>query len=256
MSARFLATALLLGTCASGCAVSVEGDFDGVVFAPVGSAQAVLDANDVLVRDGALVPVQRARLDRRVHLWLSSASVPVDDAWRTLPGTRLLDVKKNLATSDLLVLQDIDFDALQDGDRLTATNDLAIDDGLDGSSGSGDFRFALSQQADANVDAGLGALVTVSIQATKLEVAEPRGGQLDATVVVKRARASSQPDAGIASGEVTLHVSLSLAPERVAEANLATVAPIAACAARLGVDAGAGCLDVPADVVLDESGAN
>lgn len=255
MSARVLAAAVL---CAgvSGCAVSVEGDFDGVAFAPVGSAQAVLDANDVLVRAGALVPVERARLDRRVHLWLSSASLPVNDAFATLPGTRLLDVRTELATSDLLVLQDIDFDALQDGDRLTATNDLAVDDGLAGSSGSGDFRFALAQQAADNVDAGLGALVTVSIQARQLVVEEPRGGQLDADVVVTRARAASQPDAGIASGEVTLHLSLALAPERLAEANLATVAPIAACAAARGVDVAAGCLDVPADVVFDESGAN
>jgi hypothetical protein len=256
VSARVVVAALLMGSAAGGCGVSVEGDFDGVAFAPVGSVQAVLDANDVLVRDGALVPVQRTRLDRRVHLWLSSASLPVDEAWRTLPGTRLLDVRKQLATSDLLVLQNIDFDALQDGDRLTASNDLAIDDGLDGSSGSGDFRFAVSQQAEANVDAGLGALVTVSIQATKLEVGEPRGGQLDATVVVKRARASSQPDAGIASGEVTLRLSLGLAPERVAEANLATVAPIALCAARLGADASAACLDAGADEVLDDTGAN
>lgn len=253
---RFVCAVSALSTCAAGCAVSVEGDFDGVVFAPVGSAQAVLDANDVLVRDGALVPVERTREDRRVHLWLSSASVPVDDAWRTLPGTRLLDVRKRLASGDLLVLQDIDFDALQDGDRLTATNDLAIDDGLSGSSGSGDFRFALAQQADSNVDAGLGALVTVSIQAERLDVNEPRGGQLDATVVVTRARAASQPDAGIASGEVTLHLSLALAPERLAEANLATVAPIAVCAAARGVDAAAACLDAPADVVLDTSGAN
>ncbi len=254
MSARLVCTILGLAAGAGGCSIGVEGDFDGVVFAPVGSAQAVLDANDVLVRDGALVPVERTRLDRRVHVWASSASLPTNDEWRALPGTRLLDVKKQLATSDLLVLQDIDFDALQDGDRLTATNDDV--DGVDGSRGTGDFRFALAQQAEDNVEAGLGELVTVSIQASRLEVGEPRGGQLDAMVVVTRARAASQPDSGIATGEVTLRLSLELAPERLAEANLATVAPIAICAATAGVDGAAACLDAPADVVLDSSGAH
>ena len=79
---------------------------------------------------------------------------------------------------------------------------------------------------------------------------------LDATVVVTRARAASQSDSGIATGEVTLRLSLELAPERLAEANLATVAPIAICAATAGIDGAAACLDAPADVVLDSSGAH
>ncbi|HEY1098533.1 MAG TPA: hypothetical protein VGF99_06380, partial [Myxococcota bacterium] len=167
----------------SSCAVSVEGDFDGVPFQPTSSAVAILDSHDVFVRDGAFVPVERTRFDKRVHLWLSSSSLPVEQEWRRLPSSQTLEIKKAIADSDLVVVEDIDFDALQDGDVLTAVSE-------DGGPAVGDFAVAVAQHdvgdvVDANGKAGLGAKVTVSIAASALRRDEPRGGQLDAVVTVK-----------------------------------------------------------------------
>ena len=251
------ATRILLALAAvssSACAVSVEGDFDGVVFSPTTSAVAILDAHDVFVRDGAFVPVERTRFDKRVQLWLSSASLPGNEEWRRLPSARVLELKRSIADSDVLVLRDIDFDALQDGDTLRATN---VD--ISGANGRGDFTFSLAQHDPfddlvSNGQEGLGALVVVTIKATQLRRDDPRGGQLDAVITISRERAAQQPPSDLATGDVTITVSLPLADERLAEANFAILAPIASCAAAVGSDRAVGCLDTPADDVIDATG--
>ena len=59
-----------------GCAVSVEGSFDEVSFAPSSTAVAILDAHGIVERDGAVNPFERPLADKRVHLWLSGADLP------------------------------------------------------------------------------------------------------------------------------------------------------------------------------------
>jgi hypothetical protein len=80
--AATLVAATLVAMSLGGCAVGVEGDFDGVAFAPAQSVQAILDSHVILERRGALVPVERARSSMTVDLWLSGATVPENDTWR------------------------------------------------------------------------------------------------------------------------------------------------------------------------------
>ena len=244
---------LIFGTA---CSVSVDGTFDGIAFAPTTSSMAILDQHEVLIRDGAFIPVEKSRAQLDVALLLTSADVPMQEEWRRLAPERYLDVKAALAQSDILLLEAIDFDALQDGDLLTATNtfgDLTRPDRGD-ASGDGDFRFALGQRADGDIGLGLGALVEVQIEAQKLEREDVRGGHLDAVITITRERAAGQPEADIRTGEVTLTVSLPLAPERLSKANLAIGGPIARCKAVLGPDAGLACSDTPSDAVVDATG--
>lgn len=243
----------------SSCAVGVEGDFGGVAFTPDRTVGAILDSHEILERNGALIPVERARASMTVNLWLSSAEPPMGDDWRRLPAERLLDVRKDLAGSDLLVVQGLSFDALQDGDRLTAVTNAA--DGRDGiARGTGDFTFALGQRvAEQPADGealGLGGKVTVEIEARQLVRDRVRGGTIDAVVTVTRERAAGQPEGGLATGTVTLQVAVDLAPERLAEANLAIVAPIARCLAVAGPDVGLACAAADADPVVDATGSH
>lgn len=220
---------------AGGCAVWVDGSFDDVRFAPQTTAVAILDAHAILERDGALVPVERPLADKRVHLWLSGADVPDDEDWLHLEDERLLEVKKELARNDLLLLRDLNFDALADGEDLVAEDD--------GTGVSGDFSFAVSEASitDGAEKNGLGSRITVEVQPSNVFATAPRGGTFEAKVFVRRERAVSQPANDLATGEVVFTLSLPFAPERLAEANLAFVAPIAACGAARGPGANAGC---------------
>lgn len=251
---RSIAYAGLVVAAGSGCAVSVDGDFGGLPFVPVRSADAILDSHTILERRGALLPVERARSQMTVDLWMSGADVPVLDAWRHLPSDRLLDVKKDLASADLLVLRGMDFDTLQDGTLLTAQTD-ADDAAVGIARGAGDFSFALGQHVPEDfAQDGVGGKVTIEVQATRLDRDEPRGGVLQASVVVIRERAADQPASDLATGTVTFTLDLPLAPERLAEANLAVVDPIARCVAERGPDTGLACATAPADPVVDERG--
>jgi|GEM_PF-1220104 len=258
--AMALLAAALSSSLLSSCAVGVEGDFGGVAFTPDRTVGAILDSHEILERNGALIPVERARASMTVNLWLSSAEPPMGDEWRRLPAERLLDVRKDLAGSDLLVVQGLSFDALQDGDRLTAVT--TADDGRDGlARGAGDFTFALGQRvaeqpATDGEAVGLGGKITVEIEARRLVRDRVRGGTLDAVVTVTRERAAGQPEGGLATGTVTLQVAVDLAPERLAEANLAIVAPIARCVALAGPDAGLACAAADADRVVDATGSH
>lgn len=253
---RRLPTMALVVSAAGGCAVGVEGDFDGVAFAPAQSVQAVLDSHVILERRGALIPVERARSSMTVDLWLSAATVPENDAWRELPSDRLLDVKKDLAIHDLLVLRGIDFDTMQDNARvLTATtSDADADAGI--ARGDGDFGFFIGQPVPGDfAEDGLASRITVELKDNLIVRDAPRGGRLETTIVVTRERAAGQPASDLAGGEVTLRVAVPLGPERLAEANLAVVDPIARCVAERGPDAGAACARVPAATVVDERGS-
>jgi len=252
---RLLALAAV-GLASGGCAVSIEGDFDGVVFAPGQSVQAILDSHTILERRGALVPVERARSNMTVDLWLSGATVPEADAWRELPSDRLLDVRKDLATHDLLVLRGIDFDTMQDDVRVLTATTSDADAAAGIARGTGDFDFFIGQPVPVDfAEDGLAGGITVELKDNVVVREEPRGGRLETTIVITRERAAGQPASDLAGGEVTLRVSVPLAPERLGEANLAVVDPIARCVAERGPDAGAACARVPAEPVIDERGS-
>jgi len=238
---------------ATSCAVAVDGSFAGLPFSPDGTAVAVLDENDVLVRGGAVVPVGLNRAQKRVSLWLSSERVDPGVDWRTLGGARLAELRTRLALSDLLVVQGLDYDALGDGDELTARDDAGRK--------SGDFAFALSHRALgddalAGLGNGLGARVTVTARAERVDDGDPRGGSVRVALDVERERAAGQPAGDLVTGTVSLTVDVPFAPERLGEANLAVVAPIAACAAAAGPLGAGACADEPALPVVDGGGVH
>ncbi len=235
----------------AGCAVGVEGGFGDLPFAPVGSAVGILAEHDVLVRDGTVLPVARHRPQKTIDLWLSSAQLDVADDWSAYDGARLADLRTRLALSDLLVVQGLDYDALGDGDTLSALDD-------DGRR-SGAFTFALSHRAldEAElplVQNGLGARVRVEATASSVDDGDPRGGGLRVVLDVARERAAGQPAGDLVTGEVTLTLDLPFAPERLARGNLAIVAPIARCAASAGPLASGACADEPALPFADAGG--
>lgn len=236
--------AVLHAVLGSACAVQTQGSFDDVPFAPGATAVAILDAHDVIERAGGLTPVERPDADKRVHLWLSGADLPEGDDWRHLADERLLDVKKDLARNDLLVLRDLPLERLADGDAVTANND------------AGDFSFAIGQKSvgDDVVGEGLGSRVTVTVEPGRVEQEGPRFGTFEAVVTVERERGVGQPANDVATGTVTFTIGLGFAPERLAEANFAFVAPIAACAQARGPGAASGCDDVDREPIIDETG--
>ena len=156
-------------------------------------------------------------------------------------------MRKDLATHDLLVLRDLSFADLEEGERVVA----------DGCSGS-EFSFAVSQAAVADEAAknGLGGRITVEVEPTRVQASagSPRGGTFEAKVFVQRERDVGQPANDLATGEVVFTVSLPFAPERLAEANFAVVAPIAACGAARGPGENAGCAAVDREAIVDATG--
>lgn len=247
---RGFAAAVAVVVAGPGCAVQVEGSFDDVPFAPSSTAVAILDAHGIVERDGAVNPFERPLADKRVHVWLSGADLPEDEDWQHLDDERLLDVKKQLATNDLLVLRDVSFDALADGKDLRADNDA--------SDGGGDFSFAVSQRVVGGDvgENGLGGRITVEIEPQNVVAAKRRGGNFEAKVYVKRERAVGQAANNVATGEVVFTLALPFAPERLAEANFAFVAPIAVCGAARGPGANRGCDNVDREPIIDETGSH
>ena len=249
-----VAGALMGGVLAStGCAVGVDGSFGDLPFLPTGTAVAILEENDVLVREGTILPVARHRRQKRIDLWMTSEQLDPSDDWNAYDAARLADVRTRLASSDLLVVQGLGYDALGDGDTLRALDD-------DGRA-SGDFSFSLSHRAldDASlplVRSGLGARVRVEATAERVDDGDPRGGSVRVALEVARERAAGQPVGDLVTGEVTLTLDLPFAPERLARSNLAIVAPIARCAAEAGPLASGVCADEPALPVADASGVH
>jgi hypothetical protein len=245
------ALVLVVLSCTMSCAVGVEGTFGDLGFSPQATAVAILDENDLLWRNGAVLPVARPRAQKKIHVWMTSEAVDPFVDWRFLSGSLLADLRTRLALSDLLVVEGLDYDALGDGKILRAHDD-------DGRS-SGDFSFSLShralhQDAPTLETSGLGARVSVAAAAERVEDGDPRGGHLRVTFVVSRERAAGQPPGDLVTGEVTLTLDTTFAPERLAEANLALVAPIAACGARGGPLSSGECADEPARPIVDGSG--
>ncbi|MDP2342093.1 MAG: hypothetical protein Q8O67_14140 [Deltaproteobacteria bacterium] len=242
---RGVVVVVAVGFFCAGCPVWIEGGFDDVTLQLESTAVAVFDAHDVLERDGALIPVQRAPRDRRVHLWLSGADLPETEDWQHLEDERLLDVKQELASNDLLVLRNLSFDDLNDGDDIIAASDDA-DEGRA-------FDLSLSHRRldDDVTKEGLGARITVEVE--PIQVDEEI---FQARLFVRRARAVGQPANDVVTGEVILTLALGLTRERLGEANLAFVAPIAACGQERGPGASLSCKEAPREPIVDETGAH
>lgn len=244
---RPTAALLALALPAASCAVYVDGSFDGVGFFPDTSVLAIADRHDLLVRDGAAVPVRKNLAGQTLHVVLSGARVDTSDDWLRNPTARLSDIKRALATRDGLLLKNISMDAFGDGDTLRAV----VDNGVQ----SGDFEIAVAPVFPDPVtvaEQGLGAKITVTIVPGALD-AQPRGGSLSMQVEVKRERDAGQ-DGDVAIGDVKLAVSSPFAPERLGEANLAVAEPVLRCMAEAGPSSAATCRDADPLPYVDETG--
>ena len=199
MSKRRCAT-LVTGLCCAlgaslgaGCSVSIASNFDGVAFMPDTTVMAIADRHDLLVRDGAVLPVLKNRAAQRLHLVLSGARADPGDDWLRYPDGRLLDLQRALTTRDGLLLKNISLDQFGDGDTQKAV--------LDNGSVTGDFEIAVAPALPGEVsvaEQGLGTRITVTLVPRGLD-AQPRGGSLAADIEIKREREAGQ-DGDVATG--------------------------------------------------------
>ena len=102
------------------------------------------------------------------------------------------------------------------------------------------------------IDRGLGSKLRVRIDPISLELSK-RGGSLSASISFQREREAGQ-DGDVATGEVVLDFSTSIAPERLAEANLTVAEPVIACMQERGPATTGLCRDVVALPYVDETG--
>jgi hypothetical protein len=231
----------------SGCGVFITGDFQGIPFTPDENLVAVADQNDLLQRNGAVVPVTRPDGQQRLHLLLTSANVNVNDDWRRYDTDKLLEIKRELATEDSLLLKDIALDRFGAGDTL----DALVENGVQ----SGDFQVFMGAALppESGVEAqGLGSKVRARITPKSL-VVDGREGSFSLSVSLQREREAGQ-DGDVATGEVVIDFGGSLLPERLTESNLTVAEPVVACVFARGPSSGGGCRDVDALPYVDETG--
>ena len=233
----------------SACGISVNGDFQGVPWTPDTAILAVADRQELLNRGGAVIPVRKNDAQQTLSVLLTAARVNVNDDWRGAPAEVLLDVKRDLATSDGLLLQGVSLDRFKNGDTMEAV----FDDGVV----TGDFLGlalgASRPSADAVKTHGLASKLRVTIVPKGVD-AQPHGGSISADIEVQRERNAGQAG-DVATGTVNLSFSSSLMPERLAESNLTVAAPILQCMQRLGPGRGAECQTQGEDALIDETGA-
>jgi hypothetical protein len=242
--------ALLALLAGAGCGVSSSGDFDGVPFAPSTTAFAVADRHDLIGSGGSLIAVKRSETQQRLHVFLSAAALDAGVDWRHLTAERLLNLKKEVATVDGLLLTDLPVQAALAGEDLEVTLDET------GRRGAGDFgvEMVVGLPSDELVaEQSFGADVSVKVLFDDV-VVEPRGGHVGARVEIKRERAEDQPEGEVATGEVTLTFTAPIAPERMSKSNLSLIAPVMRCAAEAGPAAAGRCRDEPPDPFVDATG--
>lgn len=243
-----LAALLFVGL--AGCGVSSAGDFDGVPFAPTGTAFAVADRHELIGSGGSLLAVKRSDTAQRLHIFLSEAVLNPGEDWRRLTAERLLNLKKDVATQDGLLLTDIPLAAALAGEDVELTLDAT------GRRGEGDFRAEMVvglPRDELVAEQGFGADVSVKVLFDDV-VVEPRSGHVGVRVEIKRERADDQPEGQVATGEVTLTFTAPLVPERMGKSNLTIVAPVMRCAATAGPTAAGRCRDEPPDPFTDATG--
>lgn len=232
------------------CGVGVSGDFQGVPFQPTASLLAVADQNDLLLRDGAVVPVSRPIGQQRIHVLLSGAHLDPGRDWRRLDTDSLLEIKRDLSTKDTVLLRDIPLEVFDAGTDLEAV----VEDGAQ----SGDFTvFAGASLPEASQieGRGLGSKLRVGItpKGLVLDSPTPRGGTVAMSVSIQREREAGQ-DGDVVTGEVVLDFTASLQPERLGESNLTVAEPVVACMQERGPFASGACREEPALPYVDETG--
>lgn len=244
--ARATAVVAAVTAMGSGCGVSVRGDFDGVPFTPDATILAVADRHELLDQDGAVVPVLKDRSAQTIHLLLTAARLDPLDDWRRYVADTLLEVKRELATSDSLLLRDVPLAAFEDGDTLTATVENGVVEG--------DFFVAVGAALPPEAvvaDQGLGSKLRVTVSPRSLD-ARPRGGSIQAEIEIQREVDEGQAE--VATGSVGLGFGATLLPERLAEANLTVADPVVRCMQEKGPSRAASCRDVEAQPYTDETG--
>lgn len=244
---RVASVVVLSALAATGCGVLVNGDFQGVPWTPDTAVLAVADRQELLTRGGAVVPVLKATGQRALFVLLTAARVNVNDDWRGAPADELLDIKRDLATSDGIFLQGVSLDRFRAGTTMEAVFDNGVV--------TGDFGVAVGAgnlSADAVKDHGLASKVRVRIVPKGIDE-QPHGGSMSADVEVQRERNAGQAG-NVATGTVNLSFSTALLPERLGESNLTVAAPILACMAKLGAGRAAECQTVAAAPLVDETG--
>jgi hypothetical protein len=232
---------------ACGCGINVEGDFKGIPFTPDATTLVFANRHELLVRDGAVIPVKKNKSAQTIDVFLSAAYVDVTEDWRTLPSSELLEYKRQIAKNDSLVLQGLRLGDFEQRDPLKAT--------LAQGELEGDFDFAVGQSAPADdlvAEQGLGARVTVTVTPKELEV-EPRGGDIAMEIEVKREREAGQRG-DVATGTVTISFSSGLYAERLSDANFGVAAPIVYCMQERGPDQTGACRNVAPFATVDETG--
>lgn len=250
MSGRRVALAWLslLLALSSSCGVWISGDFDGVPFAPDTTVMAIADRHDLLVRDGAALPVLKNRARQRLHLVLSGARVDPGDDWLRYPTSRLLDAQRALTTRDGILLKNLSLDRFGDGETMVAV--------LNNGAVTGDFEIAVAPALpdEASVaEQGFGGKITVTVVPHGLD-ARPRGGSLALDVEIKREREAGQ-DGDVATGTVNLSFSAGFVPERLGESNLAVAEPILRCMAEVGPSVTGLCRDESPLPYVDTTGS-
>ena len=242
-----LTLALTLTVTATGCGIIVNDDFQGVPFAPDSTVLATADTHELLLRGGAVIPVTRPLGQQVLTILLTAARLDVGQEWRRYPTDTLLEIKRELATQDALLLKNIPLDAFARGDSMEAL----VQDGEQ--SGAFDVFVGAALPPESEVaDRGLGSKVRVRIDPQGLDV-PVRGGSLSASISVQREREAGQ-DGDVATGEVVLSFSSSIHAERLSEANLAVAEPIIACMQQRGPATAGQCRDAKELPYVDETG--
>jgi hypothetical protein len=231
----------------SACAVDVEGAFDDISFAPVGTVVALADRHDYVDNAGAKRPVKRGYGAMTASVLLTNADVDADDNWRDIASTERSDCTLSIAREDGIVVEGLSVARLNDGESLQAS--------VDHDGARGDFSFAIAQSPpSSDVATALGARIDVVVRGA-VDVASPPG-RLSLQIEVRRSRDVGQPPSDIAAGEVIINVDVGATPERLAEHNLSVARPVLLCAMREGPLTSALCRRELPDAIVDESGTH
>jgi hypothetical protein len=238
---RLVVVAVLI----SGCGVGVEGSFDGISFSPTTTIVGLARRHELLERQGAIIPVLQNEQSRTFGVLFTSAALNDDHAWRQQPADDFDNLRRSLATEDGLLIDDLPLPRLRAGETLEASSDGA----------DRDFTFAMTQRlpAEDQLEAGLGALISVSVRVRELDD-PPRGGHMDLDIELRRDRAAGQPTADVVTGQIILNGRVSFAAERLTVDNFAVAAPVMQCAMAVGPQQAGRCREEEPQVVLDETG--
>lgn len=254
--AWILIGSIALGTLCSACDFSSEGDFDGVRFAPGATIFAVHDRHTFLTAGGETTAIRRPDNELGLTLLLSDVSLDPRGEWRRYRASRLLEITKDVAVKDGLLIENLPLTELTAGDDVEfifSTNSRNIER----PAANAPFdrtRISIVSAlpgADAPVEQGFGEAITLQLTLDAIDVG-PSRGSVSGRIDLKRDRAADQ-EGEIATGQVTLRFVAPVVNERLGKANLAQIAPVMRCAAERGPSRAGGCRDVAPERVVDET---